>query len=130
MLSEGLDNKIAHGAIILDVRTPDEYATGHIAGSINISLAPFENDTELDLPKHILLLRLNGLRSVKVEHILREKGFQKSLQWRRLGRFRENCQRTKASIMVFVFKTNISNRWQTRRLCKQFEEQLQVSFEL
>jgi len=29
--------------------------------------------------------------------------------------------------MVFVFKTNISNRWQTRRLRKQFEEQLQVS---
>ncbi|MGX7686085.1 hypothetical protein [Flectobacillus sp. BAB-3569] len=30
--------------------------------------------------------------------------------------------------MVFVFKTNISNRWQTRRLRKQFEEQLQVSY--
>ncbi|MDI9872143.1 hypothetical protein [Flectobacillus roseus] len=30
--------------------------------------------------------------------------------------------------MIFVFKTNISNRWQTRRLCKQFEEQLQVSY--
>ena len=30
--------------------------------------------------------------------------------------------------MVFVFKTNISNRWQTRRLRKQFEEQLQDSY--
>lgn len=30
--------------------------------------------------------------------------------------------------MIFVFKTNISNRWQTRRLRKQFEEQLQVSY--
>ena len=29
--------------------------------------------------------------------------------------------------MVFVFKTNISNRLQTKRLCKQFEEQLSIS---
>ncbi|MDI9872142.1 rhodanese-like domain-containing protein [Flectobacillus roseus] len=78
MLSEGLDKKIAHGAIILDVRTPDEYATGHIAGSINISLGSIrERYTELDPSKTYITTCSHGLRSVKVEHILREKGFKK-----------------------------------------------------
>jgi hypothetical protein len=29
--------------------------------------------------------------------------------------------------MVFIFKTNITNRLQTKSLCKQFEEQLPIS---
>lgn len=78
MLSEGLDKKIANGAIILDVRTPDEYATGHIAGSINISLGTIrERYTELDSFQTYITTCSHGLRSVKVESILREKGFRK-----------------------------------------------------
>jgi len=41
MIDKGLGSEIAEGAIILDVRTEDEYNTGRIKGSINI---PFMND--------------------------------------------------------------------------------------
>ena len=37
-LDDGLAEKIEKGAVILDVRTEDEYKMGHIDGSINISL--------------------------------------------------------------------------------------------
>jgi len=48
-LADGLDKKIENGAIILDVRTAGEYATGHIDGSVNISLGEIRDRyTELD----------------------------------------------------------------------------------
>jgi|GEM_PF-387962 len=37
-LSKGLDTEMANGAVILDVRTETEFQTGHIKGSLNISL--------------------------------------------------------------------------------------------
>jgi phage shock protein E len=32
-----VDALMAEGAVVVDLRAPDEYATGHIPGSINIS---------------------------------------------------------------------------------------------
>jgi phage shock protein E len=77
MLADGLDKKIATGAIILDVRTADEYATGHIDGAINISLGTIrERYTELDPGKTYITTCSHGLRSVKVETLLRKLGFK------------------------------------------------------
>ena len=77
-LDQGLDKLIKNGAIILDVRTEKEYITGHIAGSQNISLGEIrERYTELDPNKTYITVCSHGLRSVKVEHILKEKGFKK-----------------------------------------------------
>lgn len=76
-LDEGLDTLIKNGAIILDVRTEKEYETGHIAGSHNISLGTIrERYTELDPSKTYITVCSHGLRSVKVENILKEKGFK------------------------------------------------------
>ncbi|KFF01117.1 sulfurtransferase [Chryseobacterium formosense] len=76
-LDEGLDKLIKNGAIILDVRTEKEYKTGHIAGSQNISLGEIrERYTELDKNKTYITVCSHGLRSVKVENILKEKGFK------------------------------------------------------
>ena len=76
-LDNGLDKKIANGAIILDVRTENEYKTGHIKGSINISLGTIrERYIELDNSKKYITCCSHGLRSVKVESILKEKGFK------------------------------------------------------
>jgi phage shock protein E len=76
-LSKGLDEKIANGAVILDVRTPAEYETGHIEGSINISLGTIRGRyVELDTAKTYITCCSHGLRSVKVESILKEKGFK------------------------------------------------------
>ena len=76
-LENGLDIKIANGATILDVRTENEYKTGHIDGSINISLGTIkEKYVELDTSKTYITCCSHGLRSVKVETILKEKGFR------------------------------------------------------
>ncbi len=76
-LENGLDTKIANGAIILDVRTENEYKTGHIDGSLNISLGTIkEKYVELDTSKTYITCCSHGLRSVKVETILKEKGFK------------------------------------------------------
>lgn len=76
-LDNGLDVLIRQGAIILDVRTEKEYETGHIEGSQNISLGTVrERYRELDPDKTYITVCSHGLRSVKVEHILKEKGFR------------------------------------------------------
>lgn len=78
MLADGLDKKIADGAVILDVRTAEEYETGHIEGSVNISLGSIrERYRELDPNKTYITTCSHGLRSVKVESILKERGFKK-----------------------------------------------------
>ncbi|MCL7987300.1 rhodanese-like domain-containing protein [Sphingobacterium sp. lm-10] len=76
-LANGLDKKIERGAIILDVRTTREYAMGHIEGSINISLGEIrERYTELDSSKTYITTCSHGLRSVKVENLLKDLGFK------------------------------------------------------
>lgn len=76
-LDDGLAEKITKGAIILDVRTEDEYKTGHIKGSVNISLGTIrERYIELDTSKTYIICCSHGLRSVKVESLLRERGFK------------------------------------------------------
>lgn len=77
-LDKGLDTKIANGAIILDVRTENEFIMGHIDGSLNISLGTLrERYKELDTSKTYITCCSHGLRSVKAEAILKEKGFKK-----------------------------------------------------
>ncbi|MCG2614078.1 rhodanese-like domain-containing protein [Terrimonas sp. NA20] len=76
-LDRGLENRIATGAIILDVRTEQEFNTGHIEGAINISLGTIrERYTELDPSKTYITVCSHGLRSVKAENILKERGFK------------------------------------------------------
>lgn len=77
-LDDGLDKLIKNGVIILDVRTEKEFEMGHISGSQNISLETIrERYIELDKNKTYITVCSHGLRSVKVEHILKEKGFKK-----------------------------------------------------
>ena len=77
-LDNGLDKLLSEGAIILDVRTQNEFDMGHIQGSLNISLGEIRNRyTELDTSKTYITVCSHGLRSVKAENILKEKGFKK-----------------------------------------------------
>jgi len=76
-LDNGLESRIVNGAVILDVRTAREYGTGHIDGSINISLGTIrERYIELDPEKTYIICCSHGLRSVKAEQILKERGFK------------------------------------------------------
>ena len=77
-LPQGLDKQLANGAIVLDVRTPSEYATGHIDGSINISLGTLrQRYVELNTDSIYITTCSHGLRSVKAETLLKERGFRK-----------------------------------------------------
>ena len=76
-MDNGLDSRIASGAIILDVRTASEYKKGHIVGALNMPLGTIqERYVELDPEKTYITTCSHGLRSIKVEQILKEKGFK------------------------------------------------------
>lgn len=64
----------------LDVRTPDEYAEGHIDGAINIDVlnSSFEEDAMAKLPKDktIALYCRSGNRSKRAAAILADKGYK------------------------------------------------------
>jgi rhodanese-related sulfurtransferase len=71
-----LKSVIAEGAFLVDVRTPGEFAGGHVKGSVNIplntiptQLAKFKNK------KNIIVFCLSGGRSSQAKSILEQNGF-------------------------------------------------------
>jgi phage shock protein E len=69
---------LSQGAYLLDVRTLDEYAQGHIAGSTLIPLDTLS--TRLDeLPRdgQILVICRSGSRSAQARDLLLASGFSK-----------------------------------------------------
>lgn len=68
---------VKQGAIILDVRSKGEYASGHIKGSINISVDTLsDNLSKLkDKNKLIITCCASGMRSASAKSILRSNGY-------------------------------------------------------
>lgn len=65
------------GAILLDVRTKEEYKQGSVANSINIPLDSLNNNlSKLKKDKPIIAVCASGMRSRSAVSILRSKGFQ------------------------------------------------------
>ena len=66
-------------AIILDVRTADEYSGGHIPNAINIDLSSpnFPDEAESRLPKYrtIAVYCKNGVRSQMAATLLANRGY-------------------------------------------------------
>lgn len=63
------------GAILLDVRMPAEFASGHVDGSINIPVQDLSSRvSELDLSKAILVYCASGMRSAKAKQLLENFG--------------------------------------------------------
>ncbi|MBE6506674.1 MAG: CoA-disulfide reductase [Methanocorpusculum parvum] len=63
-------------AVFLDIRTPAEYAAGHIKGSVNISFFELRRRIgELDSSKRYFVICQSGLRSYMACRILKEHGF-------------------------------------------------------
>jgi phage shock protein E len=68
---------IKDGAAIVDVRTPGEYASGHVKGSINIPLDSISSQTEkLKKYSNIITCCRSGNRSGMAKRILSSKGFK------------------------------------------------------
>jgi len=74
---ENVKSKYKQGAVILDVRAEAEFKTGHIDSAVNISLGTLrKRSVELDTGKTYITCCSHGLRSVKAESILKERGFK------------------------------------------------------
>ena len=68
---------VKKGAIIVDVRTKGEYASGHIKGSINIPLDTLNNQlSKLKKEKPIITCCASGMRSASAKSILKSYGFK------------------------------------------------------
>mgnify|MGYP000163564596 CR=1 FL=1 len=68
---------VKEGAIILDVRTKGEYASGHIKGSINIAVDTLQNNIgKLKVKtKPVITCCASGMRSASAKSILKSNGF-------------------------------------------------------
>ncbi len=68
--------QVNEGAIILDVRTPSEFAQGHIKGSVNIPLQNLkQNLGKISENKVIITCCASGMRSGSAKTILRSNGY-------------------------------------------------------
>lgn len=68
------------GVALVDVRTPSEYAEGHIEGAVNLNFFGPRFEEELGkLPKDrpILLYCKTGVRSARAAEMFRDVGFEK-----------------------------------------------------
>ena len=69
---------IEHEALIVDVRTPEEFADGHYPGAINIpheTILDGLNQLGVTANLSVMLYCRSGNRSGQAEEALREKGF-------------------------------------------------------
>ncbi|MBK9288872.1 MAG: rhodanese-like domain-containing protein [Flavobacteriales bacterium] len=68
---------LKEGAVVLDVRSPGEFASGHVKGAINIPLDRLAKDAKKIKAKGaILTCCASGMRSASAASQLRSMGFQ------------------------------------------------------
>lgn len=77
MLEEVRECLSTDDGILLDVRTPDEYGTGHIPGSINVPVHRIGEAEKLIKSKNspVRIYCLSGSRAGKAAAVLRGKGY-------------------------------------------------------
>lgn len=65
------------GAVVVDVRTKQEYASGHVKGSLNIPLDALQKRMkELPANRPIITCCASGMRSGTARRILLSNGFK------------------------------------------------------
>ncbi len=67
---------IKNGAQIIDVRTKEEFQSGHIKGSLNIPLQSLQNNfSKIKKEKPIITCCASGMRSASAKSMLKSNGF-------------------------------------------------------
>jgi phage shock protein E len=62
--------------IIIDVRSPGEFASGHVANAINIPVSEINDKYhQINKDKMVILYCASGMRSGAAKRILKAKGF-------------------------------------------------------
>jgi phage shock protein E len=71
-----MEKLIKEGAFLVDVRTPGEFAEGHVNGSVNIPLDQIDSQLEKFKEKEqIIVFCRSGARSGQAKLILEQNGF-------------------------------------------------------
>lgn len=80
--AKGMDDGVAEarntqGAFLIDVREPNEFASGHVAGAVSLPLSELERIGELveDRSAPIFLYCASGVRSARAAAKLRRRGY-------------------------------------------------------
>lgn len=86
-----LEKAIKEGAFLVDVRTPGEFAGGHVKGSLNIPLdkLPLQLSKFRD-KKNIIVFCQSGGRSSQAKSILQQNGFTNVINggtWNNVNQF-------------------------------------------
>jgi rhodanese-related sulfurtransferase len=79
MAATEFQQKVAESTQILDVRTPGEYADGHLANALNINIADADfkdKVAKLDKNKQVCVYCQRGMRSAKAAGLMSELGFK------------------------------------------------------
>lgn len=65
-----------NGAVIIDVRTPGEYQSGHIKNSVNIPLNVLQSQLpKIKKDKPVITCCASGMRSASAKNILKSSGY-------------------------------------------------------
>ncbi|MCC6622206.1 MAG: rhodanese-like domain-containing protein [Deltaproteobacteria bacterium] len=68
---------VESGALLLDVRTPGEFASGHIDGAVNIPVdALADRAGEIEAGRQVVVYCRSGRRSATAAELLRARGHQ------------------------------------------------------
>ena len=79
-INEGIKQyEAAEDGVLLDVRTAGEYRSGHILGSINLSVDNIDKAAKVlpDKSKEIFVYCLSGARSSQAVNFLKRSGYEK-----------------------------------------------------
>lgn len=75
-----LKTYIGEGALLVDVRSPEEFKGGSVAGAINIPLDKLGNQLhKLPIESKIVVFCRSGMRSSQAKRLLEHKGYMQVL---------------------------------------------------
>jgi rhodanese-related sulfurtransferase len=88
-----LATRLDHGAVLFDVREPDEYAEAHVIGAVLVPLATVPDEIErFPMTGQVHLICRSGARSARAAEFLRGQGIDAvnvaggTLAWLATGR--------------------------------------------
>jgi phage shock protein E len=87
-----IQKAIASGALVVDVRSPEEFAAGHFSSAINIPYDRIEKrikELGEDKARPVILYCYAGSRSAAAERVLRSRGFGNVINARNLENLRK-----------------------------------------
>jgi rhodanese-related sulfurtransferase len=86
-----LKSIIEAGAFLVDVRTPGEFSSGHVKGSVNIPLDKVQTQVaKFKNKKNIIVFCRSGGRSSQAKNILQQHGFTNVINggtWNNVSQF-------------------------------------------